>query len=88
MPRHAPLTLDRTLTDKIVSCLTLRFTATPNEVRAALPTTVEQWGKLRILPDGDTIRAAELETVGEDTRDASYVRVCGLHPHSVQCSSN
>ena len=62
--------------DKIVSCLTLRFTATPNEVRAALPATMEQWAKLRILPEGDTIRAAEMENYGEDTRDATYVRVC------------
>ena len=61
--------------DKIVSCLTLRFTATPNEVRAALPATMEQWAKLRILPEGDTIHAAEMEHPGEDTRDATYVRV-------------
>ena len=61
--------------DKIVSCLTLRFTATPNEVRAALPATMEQWAKLRILPEGDTIHAAEMENPGEDTRDATYVRV-------------
>ncbi len=64
--------------DKIISCLTLRFTATPNEVRAALPTSVEQWAKLRILPEGDTIRAAEMETPGEDTWDASFVRVRSL----------
>ena len=76
MPRRSPFTPERTLMDKIVSCLTLRFTATPNEVRAALPATMEQWAKLRILPEGDTIRAAEMENYGEDTRDATYVRVC------------
>ncbi|RPD71195.1 hypothetical protein L226DRAFT_547468 [Lentinus tigrinus ALCF2SS1-7] len=74
MPQRSPLTLNRTLMDKILSCLTLRFTATPNEVRAALPRTVEQWAKLRILPEGDTIRAADLQNPGEDTRDATYVR--------------
>ncbi|KAI0686435.1 hypothetical protein C8T65DRAFT_567901 [Cerioporus squamosus] len=74
MPRHSSLALDRTLMDKIISCLTLRFTATPNEVRAALPDTVEQWAKLRILPEGDTIRASQMGTPSEDTRDASFVR--------------
>lgn len=64
--------------DKIVSCLTLRFTATPNEVRATLPATMEQWAKLRILPGGDTIQTAEMENHGEDTCDATCVRVCTI----------
>ncbi len=75
IPRRSTLTLERTLFDKIVSCLTLRFTATPAAVRSAIPEQVQQWSKLRILPEGDTIRASEMENPGEDTRDASFVRV-------------
>ena len=41
----------------MVACLSTRFNALPAPVRAALPKTFEQWAKVQILPDGDTIRA-------------------------------
>ncbi|KAI0819220.1 hypothetical protein BC628DRAFT_1333506 [Trametes gibbosa] len=74
LPACKALIPDRGLTDKIVSALCTRYTATPAAIRAALPREVQQWGKLRILNDGDTIRAAELLAEAEDGRDASFVR--------------
>ncbi len=62
--------------DKVVACLSTRFNALPAPVRAALPKTFEQSAKVHIQPpDGDTIRAAEMETRTEDGRDATFVRV-------------
>ena len=72
---HATFTPDRALIDKVISCLCTSFSALPAAVRAALPRTFDQWAKFRILPAGDTIRAAEMETHAEDGRDATYVRV-------------
>lgn len=36
---------------------------------------VHQFGRLRISQGGDTMRTAALNTPGEDTRDATFVRV-------------
>lgn len=75
LPACKALVPDRGLIDKIVSALCTRYAATPAAIRAALPLEVQQWGKLRILNDGDTIRAAELVAEAEDGRDASFIRV-------------
>lgn len=76
LPSHETFTPDRVLVDKVVACLSTRFTALPAPVRAALPNKFEQWAKFRILPEGDTMRAAEMEIQAEDGRDATFVRVC------------
>ncbi|OJT08402.1 hypothetical protein TRAPUB_690 [Trametes pubescens] len=75
LPACKVLVPDRGLIDKIVSALCTRYAATPAAIRTALPLEVQQWGKLRILNDGDTIRAAELVAEAEDGRDASFIRV-------------
>ncbi len=75
LPACKVLVPDRGLIDKIVSALCTRYAATPAAIRTALSLEVQQWGKLRILNDGDTIRAAELVAEAEDGRDASFIRV-------------
>lgn len=75
LPSHETFTPDRALIDKVISCLSTRFDALPAPVRAALPKEFEQWGKFRILPEGDTVRAADMQTQAEDGRDATFVRV-------------
>ncbi|PIL32951.1 hypothetical protein GSI_05069 [Ganoderma sinense ZZ0214-1] len=74
LPSHTIFTPDRSLTDKVIACLSTRFTALPAAVREALPTTFGQWARFRILPAGDTIRAADMVAPAEDGRDASFVR--------------
>ncbi|KAH9847274.1 hypothetical protein C2E23DRAFT_742220 [Lenzites betulinus] len=79
LPAHHRVRLqsDRGLTDKIIGALRTRMdTVMPHLIRRALPDEVDEWGKLRILNDGDTIRAAAMEKSGspEDKRDATYVR--------------
>ncbi|EIW62612.1 uncharacterized protein TRAVEDRAFT_115107 [Trametes versicolor FP-101664 SS1] len=76
LPAHHRIVLqDRGVKDKIIGALCTRFrTYTPAMIRRALPSEVDEWGKVRILNDGDTMRAATLHKGGEDTRDASFVR--------------
>lgn len=80
LPKRQQLALSRGLRDKIIGCLSTRYTATPAAIRAALPVEVQEWAKVRILNDGDTIRASSLDTgaTSEDGRNASYVRVSTL----------
>lgn len=68
--------LEASLKTKITAALVTRFSTTPAAVRIALPDVVEEHGKVRILNDGDTIRAAALDSRPEDGRDASFIRVC------------
>lgn len=42
------------------------------------PHRADEWGKLRISNDGDTIRASEVCKSPDDGRDASFIRVCIL----------
>ena len=83
LPSHATFIPNRVLIDKVVACLSTRFDALPAPVCASLPETFDQWARFRILPAGDTIRAAEMETQAEDGRDAMFVRVrfslCFVH---------
>ncbi|KAI0692136.1 hypothetical protein C8T65DRAFT_586838 [Cerioporus squamosus] len=74
LPPKRPLPLDRGLQDKILSCLCTRLKLPPARLRCLLPSSVEQYGKVRIFNDGDTIRAAALAPAPEDGRDATYVR--------------
>ncbi|KAI0326297.1 hypothetical protein GY45DRAFT_1259252 [Cubamyces sp. BRFM 1775] len=71
--------LERGLLTKLVGALITRFGGTIQATHTALRSAqIEEWGRIRILPDGDTIRAASAQSLaGGDsgpTRDASYVR--------------
>ncbi|KAH9849072.1 hypothetical protein C2E23DRAFT_870815 [Lenzites betulinus] len=76
LPAKRPFTPSRGLCDKIISCLSTRYTATPAAIRSALPMEVLEWAKIRILNGGDTIRSSTLDAGADsgDGRNASYVR--------------
>jgi hypothetical protein len=49
------------------------------DIRGSLKMAIiEEWGKVRRVDsdEGDTMRAFTMVKVGEDNRNASYVRVC------------
>lgn len=76
LPARQTTVLDRGTRDKITAALCTRFdTVAPAVLRAPLPIEIEEWGKLRIVNDGDTMRAALMERATEDQRDCSFVRV-------------
>lgn len=47
------------------------------DVLKVLPPLVTLWGKFRIDGGGDTIHAFHTGKRPQDTRDATYVKVCG-----------
>lgn len=76
LPTHTRTLVDHALRQRITGALCTRFkSVTAHALRQAIPEEVDEWGKVRILNDGDTIRAAALDTPGEDSRDATFVRV-------------
>ncbi|KAI0714182.1 hypothetical protein C8T65DRAFT_573761 [Cerioporus squamosus] len=77
--------LNTGIRNKIVGVLCTRFNGTITNTRTALATaTVEEWGRLRILPEGDIICAASFGKstdqpatqvkFGQAERDATFVR--------------
>ncbi|KAI0707239.1 hypothetical protein C8Q76DRAFT_817548, partial [Earliella scabrosa] len=75
LPARRAVVLERGPRDKLVSALGTRFdTLTAADLRRGLPLEVQEWAKVRILPDGDTIRTSSLDAGSQDGRDASYVR--------------
>ncbi|OSD02646.1 hypothetical protein PYCCODRAFT_1367075 [Trametes coccinea BRFM310] len=75
LPAHTRTQLDRGIIDKIVGALCTRFdTVPPNVIRQSLPHEVDEWGKVRIVNDGDTMRAAAMDSPRDDKRDATFVR--------------
>lgn len=75
----------RGVMDKIVGALCTRFGGTVHATRAALKdAVVDEWGRVRILPDGDTVKAAcysgestsPVGLVPATSRDSTWVRVC------------
>lgn len=65
---------------KINVALQTRYKKTSAIIHRFLdPNDIEEWGKVKILNGGDTINASSLVKGSEDRRNASYVRVSGLH---------
>jgi hypothetical protein len=66
----------------IAAALATRFGASVPDIRRSLKeASIEEWGKVRRVDsdEGDTMHAFMMVKMGEDNRDASYVRVCVLH---------
>ena len=64
------------LIEKIITCLATRFDLTNKGIRPHLRTaSLKQYGKVRCLDSGDVMNASALVTVGDDRRDATFVRV-------------
>ena len=64
--------------NQVLRCLATRYDAAVSHLRRCIPMELEQWGKVQIAGGGDTIHASELVSLGENNRDASFVRVSPL----------
>jgi hypothetical protein len=64
------------LIKKITLCLATRFNLPMKDIQPHLQTaSVKQYGKIRCLDGGDVINSSALVAMGDDRRDATYVRV-------------
>ncbi|KAJ3489496.1 hypothetical protein NLI96_g2091 [Meripilus lineatus] len=75
-PYHKTITLPTSLQLKLINHLTLRYPQATSvaEIRSVLPSVVEEWGSIQVLPAGDRIYASSLSRRTGDTRDATHVR--------------
>lgn len=62
---------------RIEAALALRLEVSRADIKQSkiISRTMRVWGKVRILDEGDTMNAAAITKVGEDSRDASFIRV-------------
>ncbi|KAH9889500.1 hypothetical protein C8Q73DRAFT_707899 [Cubamyces lactineus] len=79
LPPHLPTKtgsdLDRGLFTKLVGACITRFGTTIQVTRHTLKQAeIEEWGRVRILPDGDIVRASSLCCDMGGSRDATFVR--------------
>ncbi|KAI0659147.1 hypothetical protein C8Q70DRAFT_1045373 [Cubamyces menziesii] len=74
MPPHQKVVVEKGLRDKIIGALATRFDIRVPTVRSHIPQQLDQWGKVRILNEGDTAHAAALVRRTEDHRDRTFVR--------------
>lgn len=80
LPPHRPDSLDTALFNKVCAALATRFDVSLSTIRPRLEKAkISMWGKIRCANGGDTIHASTLVTMGDDRRDASYVRVSKLY---------
>ena len=79
LPPHRTDNLEPALFNKVCAALATRFDIPLSTVRPhLLKANISTWGKVRCLDGGDTMHASALVTMGDDRRDASYVRVSRL----------
>jgi len=76
LPPHRTDSLDNALFNKVCAALATRFDASITTVRPHLKKArISTWGKVRCLDGGDTMHACKMMSMGDDNRDASYIRV-------------
>lgn len=77
LPPSRIMQLQSDVAGRIEAALALRLEVSRADVKQSkiISRTIRVWGKVRILNEGDTINAAAITRVGEDSRDASFVRV-------------
>ena len=63
------------LCNRIIGALATRLHRRPAQISRHLPEQLKLWGKIRILPAGDTIHASEVCGPRGDRRDQTFVRV-------------
>ncbi|KAI0084430.1 hypothetical protein BDY19DRAFT_987551 [Irpex rosettiformis] len=82
LPSSRLRTFEQGITSKIIGALCTRFTTTPAVMRRVLHGEFREWARIRILPNGDTIRAAAYGSTsgaiaqgyGNTSRDATFIR--------------
>ncbi len=67
--------VNKSLHSKIAQCLATRFNVTMATARRHVPKRLQQWGRILRLEGGDLIRAADLISESQNSRDASWIRV-------------
>jgi hypothetical protein len=68
--------IPRSLIQKIILCLATRFDLTTNDISPHLQTaSLRQYGKVRRVDGGDVMSASSVVAMGDDRRDATFVRV-------------
>jgi hypothetical protein len=78
LPPHHTDNLNAALFNGVCAMLATQFDVPLSTVRPRLDKAqISTWGKVRCL-DSDTIHASSSMTMGDDRRDASYVRVSGF----------
>lgn len=77
MPPRNKEAVSLSLLKKIAACLSTRFDLSATIIQRHLRTAkITQYGKVRRIDGpGDTMNASTLVPVGDDRRDASFVRV-------------
>jgi hypothetical protein len=61
---------------KILVCLAIQFNCQVKDVRPHLQmASLKQYGKVQCLDGGDVMNASALVAVGDDRRDATFIRV-------------
>ncbi|RDX43780.1 hypothetical protein OH76DRAFT_1458261 [Lentinus brumalis] len=66
--------VNKSLHSKIAQCLATRFNVTMATARRHVPKRLQQWGRILRLEGGDLIRAADLISESQNSRDASWIR--------------
>ena len=68
--------IPRPLIQKIILCLATRFDLATKDISAHLQTaSLKQYGKVRRIDGGDVMNASSVVAMGDDRRDATFVRV-------------
>lgn len=74
--------IPRPLFEKIIICLSTRFDLPVKNIRPHLRiASLRQYGKVRCLDGGDVMNASALVAVGDDRRDATFIRVGYFFKH-------
>ncbi|KDQ52461.1 hypothetical protein JAAARDRAFT_138848 [Jaapia argillacea MUCL 33604] len=75
MPPRRVAPVDSGLLAQVIGCLVTAYSTTPAKIRPHLDAArIEQWGKVRRLFGGDVMHASSMTAIGEDRRDASFIR--------------
>ena len=82
LPSQRSTLVEVGLRNKLISYLCMRYCLPPTRIKAALPKPlrINEWSRMRLANDGDTIRAASfLHSAVEDGRDCTHIRVSVTH---------
>jgi hypothetical protein len=74
-PFSEPLVITTQLRNKIIKYLATAFRIPAATSKRFIPSTLKQWGRMRIAGGGDLIHARGYHKLRIDGRDASFIRV-------------
>ena len=74
-PHTESLAITTELANKIAKHLSTVYNVTIPVAKSLIPTSLKQWGRMRIGGGGDLIHARGYHKLRSDGRDASFIRV-------------